>query len=658
MSQANRGHRTALNRPSWLATMAITTGLAVGASGQTPVPMGYVRINQLGYETGRAARAYLVTTASDAGAVFEVRDGVGQAVFTAPVGLPVGKWGSFVVTPLNFSVATRGTYSITVNGNLAAASGNFTVAGPGALYYRALGNSLSFYQNQRDGADFIPSALRAAPGHLSDASAAVYATPPLTRGDLVVGSLAPTGETIDSSGGWWDAGDYMKYVETTSYTVAMMLTGLRDFPRQMGPGGPADFTAEAKFGLTWLRKMWNDRTSTLYYETGISQDFRGKPILSDYDIWRLPQVDATIGGSDPNYIYIHHRPVFAAGPAGSPISPNLAGKLSAAFALGFIDYRATDPPFAQQCLRAAEQIYDLADTNPGALLTVLPYDGYPETEWRDDLEWGATELNLALALGANTLPPGLPHTSASYYLTQAAHWARAYIDGPNDAAETFDLYDVSALAHFDLHRAITLAGGPSGLAVSRADLLGDLSKQLTNATAQAATDPFGFGVSWATSDTAANGLGLSVAANEYASLGGGAVWDDAARRWMGNVLGANIWGVSFIVGDGTTFPHCLHHQVANLAGSLAGGGVVLNGAVVEGPNAINAVAYGGQTGMLACTSGGGDPYKVFTGNGARFWDSPQNYVNTEPAIDLTATSPLAFAWRVAHRPKPLAEGQP
>ena len=156
---------------------------------------------------------------------------------------------------------------------------------------------------------------------------------------------------------------------------------------------------------------------------------------------------------------------------------------------------------------------------------------------------------------------------------------------------------------------------------------------------------------------AANGIGLSVTADEYASLVGGVVWDDAATRWMGNVLGANIWGVSFIVGDGTTFPHCLHHQVANLAGSLSGGGVGLDGAVVEGPNAINAVAYGRLTGMLTCPSGGADPYKVFTGNGARFWDNPQNYANTEPAIDLTATSPLMFAWRIAHRPKPLAEGQ-
>ena len=27
-----------------------------------------------------------------------------------------------------------------------------------------------------------------------------------------------------------------------------------------------------------------------------------------------------------------------------------------------------------------------------------------------------------------------------------------------------------------------------------------------------------------------------------------------AQRWLGNILGANSWGSSFIVGDGITFP--------------------------------------------------------------------------------------------------------
>src|SRR5207302_11489990 len=107
----------------------------------------------------------------------------------------------------------------------------------------------------------------------------------------------------------------------------------------------------------------------------------------------------------------------------------------------------------------AEHVFDKADTAPaGNLLTVGPFDFYPETEWRDDLELGATELYFALQSGS--LPPGLPHTNAGFYLKAAAQWANAYITGPNDATDTLNLYDVSGLAHFELYRAITLAGNP------------------------------------------------------------------------------------------------------------------------------------------------------------------------------------------------------
>jgi len=63
------------------------------------------------------------------------------------------------------------------------------------------------------------------------------------------------------------------------------------------------------------------------------------------------------------------------------------------------------------------------------------------------------------------------------------------------------------LAHFELYRAITLAGNPSGLAVSKAALLPDLNKQLTKATTQAAKDPFGFGFPWNVYDTTSHGGG-------------------------------------------------------------------------------------------------------------------------------------------------------
>ena len=138
---------------------------------------------------------------------------------------------------------------------------------------------------------------------------------------------------------------------------------------------------------------------------------------------------------------------------GSPVSPNLAGRDAAAFGMCFQVYRTSAPNLAARCLRAGEHIFDLADTSPsGDLLTLIPFSFYPESEWRDDLELGATELATAVAAGG--LPTGLPHTDPSFYLTQAAHWAQAYITGPGDAGDTLNLYDVSGLAHYELYRAI------------------------------------------------------------------------------------------------------------------------------------------------------------------------------------------------------------
>lgn len=136
-------------------------------------------------------------------------------------------------------------------------------------------------------------------------------------------------------------------------------------------------------------------------------------------------------------------------------------------------------------------------------------------------------------------------------------------------------------------------------------------------------------------------------AGEYDALAGRPVYAAWEQRWLDDVLGANAWGVSLIVGDGTVFPHCLQHQVANLAGSLNGRSPVLAGAVVEGPNSF--AATGSVSGMRRCAAASGDgvPYSVFNGHGAVFADNVQSYSTVEPAIDLTAMSPLAFSWLMA-----------
>jgi endoglucanase len=625
------------------ATVLAGAGMAHAAS-------AFIRINQVGYVTSASKRAFLMASGSEAGATFAVKNSSGTTVYSASVGSNIGKWGSFTdVYALDFdSVAAVGSYTISVVSPIAATSPFFKIDTATNLFSDPLANSLFYYETLRDGPNYIANSLRTEPGHLNDENAKAYFTPKFDKNDNA-GPLTATGAVLDASGGWWDAGDYMKFVETHSYVVAMMLVGVRDFPGQMGSGSSgSNFTAEAQFGLDWLQKMWVDSSQTLYYQVAVASG--GNKYSGDHDIWRLPQADDNWQGCGSPYQYICHRPVFqnSAGGPGASISPNIAGRLAADFALCYKVFAASDSSYANQCLFSAEHVFDLANTAPtGNLLTAGPFDFYPEVEWRDDLELGATELYFALQ-GAVSLPPGLPHTDPMYYLTRAATWANAYITGPNDAADTLNLYDVSGLAHYELYRAIVLAGNPSGLATSKAALLADLRKQLNIAVTQAGKDPFGFGFPWNTYDTTSHGGGLVVMANEYDYLTSSTAYTQYGNRWQANVLGANAWGTSLIVGDGKTFPLCMQHQVTNLVPVPPNGPPFLLGAAVEGPN--SAASSGTLTGMKACPPNGGDQFKAFNGNGAVYKDNVQSYSTVEPAIDLTASSFLGFAWEIAGTP--------
>ncbi len=698
----------------------------------------HVRISQVGYESGATRfRAYLMSPTPVAAGTFEVLNSSNKISFSGKVGALLGTWShsatvTYSVYALDFSVPGDDIYKIKVAGTVSATSDKFAVDTPENLYAGLLLNTLFFYETERDGADYIQNALRTAPGHLKDANARIYETPPLDANDNI-NNVPPTLPlvsakipSIDASGGWWDAGDYEKYVMTTSYTAALMQIGVRDFPNQMGryapvnppaprtsvsfagnsaPGAPvsSDFSNEANFGVSWLLKMWNDQTKTLYYQVDNTQEWNyygyGTPtsanpncggtfntpycLFTEYDIWTLPQAaDNYLQPGDPEpcdpytSYFICYRPVFLAAQAGSPISPNLAGRLTADFALCYQLNRTSNPPLANKCLKNAEDIFALADTSfpdpaptvgsgscSNCLVTAAPFDAYPEDVWEDDMELGATELYFALASCSSpeNLPAGMAHTDPMDYLRQAAQFAQGYIANvySQGYTDTLNLYDVSGLAHFELYRALEAAGNPSGLAISQSGIRKQFLQQVSDAISIGASDPFGFGYQWASGDTTSHGAGIAVMASEAHYITGSPSYDTYSQRWLANILGTNPWGTSFIVGDGTIFPNCIQHQVAKIVGALdgtSGGTPILWGAATEGPNSYT--TSGTLDGMNLCPANNKDTFKKFNGNSGPFdpdnpavyQDNVQSYATTEPAIDLTSTSFLMFAWRQAQHP--------
>lgn len=216
--------------------------------------------------------------------------------------------------------------------------------------------------------------------------------------------------------------------------------------------------------------------------------------------------------------------MFPAGPAGAPLSPNLAGRVAAAFALGAQVQAHRDPRLARHYLAEAAAVFAQAKTaDVGELVTAFPHAYYPESSWEDDLELGATQLALAAR--------ALHDPRADGWAREAAKWAKAYI-----------------------------GSGVPGAALGVRDLAADLRRQLDSGVEAAKRSPFGTAVDVTGFDAASKSFGFAATARLYQRVTGDTRYAAFGARQRNFTLGANAWGVSLVVGVGSTFPQCPHHQ--------------------------------------------------------------------------------------------------
>lgn len=588
-----------------------------GVAGVAAEPMVQIRVDQVGYATDAPKMAYLMLGTSGQPLAFTVNDPAGHPVFEGMVGRYMGKWskGYFKVYALNFSSLRRaGIYRIETGG---AISEPFRVASAAALYDGLVSNAVRYFTSERDGADVIHSVLNREPANLTDEHASVYAAPRYVN-DTLIGTLHKIGGPVDASGGWFDAGGgYEKFGYTGSYTDALLLTAARAQP------GDRALRSEARFGLDWISKLWNPAKRVLYMQVGIGNGNASDSIQGDYDYWFLPQREDHLGakpGSPP--YFVEYRPVFEAAAPGHLVSPDLAGRYAADFALGAQVGR--DPAMLA---RARSVFADAQTTHVSGILTTYPHDYYPGSEWRADMFWGATEI--ALADEALHVSNSRLHAD----LATAVRWARGYL--AEQRTDTLNLYDTGALAESDLLRA-THGGGSL-----RGELLGDMATQLKLGMKLSAGDPFGLGTTIGSNDASPHAFGLYVTDVLYRANGGSGQFDGFAQRQLDFALGANAWGSSFVTGAGSVYPHCMQSEIANLAGSLTGHGNIQLGAVTDGPSSpSNFVGLGTVTGMRACSAGAFGPFDSAT---AKYEDNVVSWPSVEPADDYTAVSLLAFA---------------
>jgi endoglucanase len=574
---------------------------------------------------------------------FVVVDRTGDVVLRGKASSkPVGGWNTryHAVYDLAFSrLDEPGRYRVVARGDVSAQSPYFRIAGMRTIYGKLLRYGVRFDQVQRDGAQVIRGDLDRRPAHLNDRHAKVYAWPNFVRGSDTITDkdLHRIGGSVNVAGGWYDAGDYLKFTHSTAYNDVLLFMSAR----LLGHQAPKSVAAEARHGLGWLGKMWDSRNRRLYIQVGIGSSNRAGTFHGDHDKWRLPQAD----DEDKGHLdrYVSHRPVFAAADPGKRISPNLVGRVSAAFALAAQLDASHHRARALRELRQATLLYARADTAspPKPLVTALPHAFYPESTWHDDMELGATEIAIAARkLGREARP----------YVRDAAMWAGEYIR--TEAGDTLNLYDTSALAHADLARLLPPGTRASGLDVSRRRLVHDIRRQLHGAADKAAHDPFSAGGTYDNFDVNSHTFGLVATAGLYHRLVGPSRYDAFATRQRNWLLGGNPWGVSSMVGIGTRFPHCMQHQIANLSGTIDGTPPLDVGAVVNGPNAASIFSdgLGGfQSAMVKCPPPPGKQFRAYDGRHSRYVDDVRSWQTNEPALDMTGAAIIAAAAQLGRR---------
>jgi len=635
MASASLARIAAVTALAASAGLAAASGAAAQARSAAPAPRPAVRVNQVGYPPASAKIAYVMLPRPVRIVRFALENPPGGVYLTGQSTDYLGRWSRAyqAVYRLDFSAFRHpGTYRIAVTSPAAALSPAFVIASPRALYHRLVLNSVRYFTSERDGASVPATVLHREPANLTDRRATVYADPVYDHNDNLLGKFRKIGGPVNVAGGWFDAGGgYEKFAYTASYSDALMLVAARDFPGQY-----PTLASEAGFGLRWIGRLWNPVRKVMYVQVGIGNGNASNTIEGDYNFWFLPQREDKLGAKPgaPDY-YVEYRPVFEAAPPGRPVSPDLAGRFAADFALGAQLDAATRPQQARRLLAEARGVYAMAQTaHVGSIVTTFPHDYYPGSQWKSDMAWGAAEIALAdEALGSR---PGLLRRD----LGTAARWARAYIaQGHPAAGDTFNLYDTGAVAEADLLQAIRHAPGTP--VIAPVALLDDLAAQLRVGEHWARTEPFGLGSALGSSDASPHAFGLAITNALYQRSGGSGAFAAFAQQQLDFALGANAWGSSFVVGAGSTFPHCMQSEIANLAGSLTGRGAIQLGAVTDGPSSLgNFTGLGTVPGMKACSAGN---FKPFNNAVAGYEDNVVSWPSVEPADDYTAGSLLAFA---------------
>jgi hypothetical protein len=535
-----------------LAAIALLAASPAGAAPPT------IRTGGPSFEDD-AKRAVVLAKRPPPGKTFTVTDASGTVVLEGTLTRARGKpWAYAGIADLS-AIVTPGTYQIAA-GRVQSPQ-PWVVVADGSATSQAVRHILRFFAMNSDG--FEPSPVHG-PSHLNDAT-------------VVGGSL--DGQRVDLTGGWMDAGDTLKFTQTTSFAVVALLVAAR-----LDPLDAQELRTAAGVGVRWLLKA-HPAPDVFVSQIG--------EIVSDHD--RDPA-----SGFDPAQDDTSPVAAVSQRQALTGIGWDSGGRTAAALALAA--QVEPDPARHDQLIAAAAEWYN-AGSQAGDLAPRLPEDPYPSDTGLDDMALGAVELHRA--------------TGDPQYLADALDW----IDG-HEFTGSITWNDVGALAAAEFCGTAG-APAPSPDAAARGcGLLASAAQQAADnaghhALATAGTLAFG-----TTAEHGGAGAVLAMAAG--AGFASGRALAADARDW---VFGRNPWGRSFVAGLGPGAPTQIHHWAVN------GGPAAFAGAVVGGPTTLKIL----RQQHLRFRKG------PFDGPAGAYEDRVANYVTSEVALDYAASTLLLLA---------------
>ncbi|MDH7603833.1 MAG: glycoside hydrolase family 9 protein [Melioribacter sp.] len=324
-------------------------------------------------------------------------------------------------------------------------------------------------------------------------------------------------KNIDVTGGWHDAGDYIKFLNTTAFSTYMLLFSYEFDSQKFGfdkdKNGLPDILEEAKVGLDWLlRCNYEDKK----FITQV-QD------LKDHESeWRMPENDK----------YTFDRPAFLG------IGKNLIGIYSATLALASRIWKEKFQyyEFADKCLNTAKHFYSIRNSVPN--IDSSGTGMYIDSDFNGKLALAAIELFIS--------------TNNKNYYNDAINYA--------DSAKNnfwWSWGDINPLVHYKLAKYDN-------------SYLAFLKNNLDEFNKFKSKNVFGIAtqLNWGSNNTL---LGITLQNILWKRLTKDSTFDTLGVYQRDFIMGRNPWGISFIFGYGENYTKNFHHQISYFKKKLPGG---------------------------------------------------------------------------------------